>query len=214
MTFCSTAPKLGAMVLPLKNVALADDFPSILDVLSAACKPLYNIVGQAKNGLEALTLVRSVQPQLLILDLHMPGMDGMEALKQIVPLKTTAVVIMTGDSDPAVARQAMDLGAYGYILKPLEFTQIVPVLETAWHCFQTSSTLTQEVARLTDSLETRKLLDQAKGILMEQQGMTEEQAHKTLQKMSQDQAISLKEVCRSLIQVRMLLGRAAQRKAV
>jgi len=71
----------------------------------------------------------------------------------------------------------------------VELSQIVPALETAWHAFQTSFSLSKEVASLVDSLETRKLLDQAKGILMEQQKMSEDQAHRTLQKMSQDQAI-------------------------
>jgi AmiR/NasT family two-component response regulator len=198
----------------LKKIAIADDFPSLVEAFSRACSIHYTIVGKAATGLEAVTLVKALKPQLLLLDLHMPGLNGMEALKQIVPLRTTAVVIMTADADPENVRDAVNSGASGYILKPVEITQIVPALEMAWHAFQTSTTLTQEVARLTDSLETRKILDQAKGILMEQQGMTEEQAHKTLQKMSQNQAISLKEVCRSLIQVRMLLGRSAQRKAV
>jgi response regulator NasT len=197
----------------LKNIAIADDFPSLVDALSNACSLHYTIVGKAATGLEAVTLVRALKPQLLLLDLHMPGMDGLEALKQIVPLRTTAVVIMTADADPKNAHEVMNAGANGYILKPVELSQIVPALETAWHAFQTSFILSQEVASLTDSLETRKLLSQAKGILIEQQKMTEEQAHKTLQKMSQDQAISLKEVCRSLIQVKMLLGRTVPRKA-
>ncbi len=188
--------------------------PAILEMLAHACGSHYQIVGQVKTGFEAVALVKAVRPQLILLDIHMPGLDGLEALKQIVPLKTTAVVLMTGDTDPVKAREAMDFGASGYILKPFEVSQLMPALETAWHSFQTTSTLVQEVAKLTDSLKTRKLLDQAKGILMEQQGMTEDQAHKTLQKMSQDQAISLQEVCRSLIQVRTLLGRTQQRKAV
>jgi response regulator NasT len=202
------------MVIPLKTVAIADDFESTLQAGAATCGDQYQIVGQAKNGLEAITLVKIKKPQLLLLDLHMPMMDGMEVLKQVATLRTTAVVMMTGDPDPAKGREAMVLGASGFIQKPFEMTQIIPTLETAWHAFQTSASLTQEVVKLTDSLENRKLLDQAKGILMEQQGMSEEQAHKTLQKMSQDQAISLKDVCRSLIQVKSLLGRAAQRKAV
>lgn len=202
------------MVNILKMIAIADDSSSMVEALSTACGSHYEVVGKAFNGMEAVTLVRTLKPQLLLLDLHMPVLDGMEALKHITGLKTTAVVMMTGDGDPAKAQEAMAIGASGYIRKPLDLSQLVPALETAWHSFRNSASLTLEVLRLSETLETRKLLDQAKGILIEQQKMTEEQAHKTLQKMSQDQAISLKEVCRSLIQVRTLLGRAAQRKAV
>ena len=202
------------MVEPLKTIAFADDEPGTLQVLQMACEGRYQVIAKAHNGLEAVTLVQTLKPQLLVLDLHMPVMDGMEALRQIVAFKTTAVVMLTADQNPLIARQAMDLGSSGYITKPFEFSQILPMLETAWYLFQSTLLLRKEVFDLTESLETRKLLERAKGILMEQQGFSEEQAHKMLQKMSQDQAISLKEVCRSLIQVKNLLGRSSQRKAV
>ena len=199
---------------PLKTVAFTDDEPGILQVLKMACEGRYQIVGQGHNGLDAVTLVKSLKPQVLVLDLHMPVMDGIEALRQIAPLKTTAVVILTADQDVTIARQIMDLGACGYVTKPFEFSQLVPMLETAWHQFQSSEGLKKEVSVLTESLETRKLFERAKGILMEQQGFTEDQAHKMLQKMSQDQGLTLKEVCRSLIQVKMLLGKTTLRKAI
>jgi len=200
---------------PLKTVAFADDDPGILRILEMACSDHYQIVGQGRYGLEALTLVKTLKPQLLVLDLHMPGMDGLEVLRQIVPLQTTAVVILTADEDPQKAGEAMDLGACGYVTKPFEYSQVVPMLETAWHAFQAVQVLQSELAVLNETLDTRKLLEKAKGILMLQQGLSEEAAHKTLQKLSQDQAISLKEVCRSIIQVRMVLGKSApQRKAV
>jgi response regulator NasT len=202
------------MKVSLKSVGFVDDEPGILKVLQMACEARYQVVGQGCNGLEAINLVKTLKPQLLILDLHMPVLGGLEALRQITPLQSTAVVILTADQDPDVAREAMDLGASGYITKPFELSQIVPMIETAWHHFLADKLLRQEVAHLSESLETRKLLERAKGILIEQQGLTEEHAHKVLQKMSQDQAISLKEVCRSLIQVRTLLGKASQRKAV
>jgi len=203
------------MTLPLQTVAFVDDEPGILQVLRMACESCYQVIGEGRNGIEAVTLVKTLKPQVLVLDLHMPAMDGLQALRQIVPFETTAVVILTADQDPKIAREAMDLGACGYVNKPFELSQIIPMLETAWHRFQSAHHLRQEVAQLSENLETRKLLERAKGILMEQQGFTEDQAHKMLQKMSQDQGISLKEVCRSLIQIRMVLGKTAQqRKAV
>jgi AmiR/NasT family two-component response regulator len=191
---------------PLLTVAIADDQPGILEVLSLACESHYEIIGKAKNGLEAVEIVKTMRPNVLVLDIHMPLMDGLTALAQIANLKTTAVVILTADSNPGVARQAMDLGASGYMIKPFELSQVVPMLETAWHRFQTHQALSEELAKMSETLETRKLLDKAKGILMEQQGFTEEEAHKMLQKMSQDQGVTVKELCRSLIQVKMVLG--------
>lgn len=199
------------MVIALKSLAFADDHEPILQALKTACNH-YQIVGVARNGAEAVNLVKMTRPQVLLMDLHMPVMDGLEALKEIVALGSTAVVIMTADSNPEHARVAMEIGACGYVAKPFEASQIIPTVESAWHQFEAQSALRKEIKDLNDNLETRKLLEKAKGILMEQQGMSEEQAHKTLQKMSQDQAITLKEVCRSLIQVRALLGKASQKK--
>ncbi len=204
---------LGRME-PLKNVAFADDEPGILRALEMACGTHYKIVGQATNGLEAISLAKSFQPQVLILDVHMPVLDGFEVIRQIAPLKTTAVVVLTADTDAGIAQKAMDLGAAGYLAKPFEFSQVIPMIESAWHHFQSMSSLQKEVLTLSENLETRKLVEKAKGILMEQQGMTEEMAHRTLQKLSQDQAISLKEVCRSLIQVRTVLGKTVQQRKV
>ncbi len=195
----------------LKTLAFADDDPAILEAFKSACNQ-YEIAGTARNGLEAIQLVTKAKPQVLVMDLHMPHLDGLEALKQISQLGTTAVVIVTADSDPAKALEAMDAGASGFITKPFEVSQILTAIETAWHRFSSEHVLRTQILDLQNNLETRKLLEKAKGILMEQQGMSEDMAHRTLQKMSQDQAISLKEVCRSLIQVRALLGKAKQRK--
>jgi response regulator NasT len=199
---------------PLLTVAFADDEPGILQVLRMACESNYQVVGTARNGMEAVQLVKTKQPNVLVLDIHMPVMNGLDTLKQIVPLRTTAVVILTADQSPKVVREAMDLGACGYMTKPFEISQVCPMLETAWHGFQATRALRDELNTMSETLETRKLLEKAKGILMEQQGFTEDMAHKTLQKMRQDQGISLKDVCRSIIQVRMVLGKMNQKKAV
>src|SRR5579864_4157175 len=190
----------------LKTVAFAEDDAGILKVLRLACQPKYDVVGMAKTGAEAISLVREVRPNILIMDLHMPVMNGLEALKQIVPLKSTAVIMLSADQDPFMAHQAMDFGACAYMSKPFELSQIEPAMESAWHRFQTQGALEEQTRVLTENLEVRKLLEKAKGILMEQQGYTEEEAHRTIQKLCQDQGISVKELCRSLIQVKKVLG--------
>ena len=197
----------------LLTYIIADDDASIVRVLELALKSKgYTCLGATANGLHAIELVREKKPQLILLDFHMPGLDGLTATKKITEIGTTAVVLFTGDSNPDLPRQAMDLGASGYLQKPFEVDHLVATMESAWHAFTTERHLTGTIRDLNDTLETRKLVEKAKGILMEQQHFTEEAAHKMLQKMSQDQGISLKEVCRSVIQVKMVLGKSAHRK--
>lgn len=192
----------------LKTIAIADDDPVIRSLLQTITQDLgYQIIGMAQNGTEAVDVVRQMKPQALLLDVHMPILDGIEATRQIVALGTTAVVLLTADPRPELVRQAMDMGACGYMLKPFDSSQIAAILESGWHRFQTVKALEDKARLLDEALETRKLTEKAKGILMEQQGFTEQQAHQCLQKMSQDQGIPLKEVCRSVIQVRMVLGK-------
>jgi AmiR/NasT family two-component response regulator len=196
------------MSTSLKTIAIADDEPAQLALLGEVVTTGgYELVGTATNGLDAIQLVQRVKPNLILMDLHMPRMNGLEAAQAIIVFKSTAIVMMTGDSDPVIARQALDAGVSGYMLKPADVAQIGPILESAWHRYQTVNTLQTELALAMETLETRKVVEKAKGILMEQQGFSEELAHKFLQKMSQEQGIPLKEVCRSVIQVKMLLGR-------
>lgn len=201
------------MTLPLKSIAIAEDDITVTRCIERVVSQHgYKVVGTAANGIDALHLVRTQQPHLIIMDIHMPVMEGLEAAKQIIALETTAVVMVTADTDPSLARQALDLGVAGYILKPCQCDQIVPLLESSWHRFQTIRSLRQEMRQLTETLETRKLLDKAKGILMEQQGFSEQEAHQTIQKMAQDQGLTIKELCRSLIQVKMILGSKTKAK--
>jgi len=201
------------MTLPLKSILIADDDKGIRDLLQRSLADRgYEIVDCVSNGAEAIERVRQFKPNLLIMDVHMPHMDGMDASRQIIPLGTTAIVLLTADQDSAVAHQALDLGVCGYMNKPFELSQLVPIMESGWHRFLIVKALQDEMRSLQDNLETRKLLEKAKGILMEQQGFREEEAHRTIQKLAQDQGITIKELCRSLIQVRMVLGGKSKAK--
>lgn len=195
------------MGIPLKTIVLAEDDATVARYLCEfLVKNGYELRAISQNGIQAVEQVKAHQPHLLLMDIHMPLMNGLEAAKQVIAFGSTAVVLTTADADPETARAAMDLGVCGYIRKPCDISQIEPVLESAWHRFQTEKTLREEMRVLSDTLETRKVLDKAKGILMEQQGFSEEEAHRAIQKMAQDQGITVKELCRSLIQVRMVLG--------
>lgn len=197
----------------LKTIAIADDEPSIrLAVKSLIARSGYTLAGECENGLQAVELVRTGKPQLILLDMHMPGQNGLQATEQISKLGTTAVVLLTADVALDIPHKAMDLGATGYLQKPFESAQLISMMESAWHRFNSIQQLKGEIRELNESLETRKLVEKAKGILMEQQNFTEEAAHQALQKMSQEQGLSLKEVCRSVIQVKMILGKQNQKR--
>ena len=185
----------------LKTILIADDEASVTSVLQRVVTRLgYEVAGIAKDGPEALTLVRSKKPNVALMDIHMPGMDGLEVTRLLLPLETTGVVIITADPEPAPARKAMDLGACGYILKPFDVNAIGPIMEAAWHRFLTMKDMREESRTLVEALETRKLMERAKGVLMKQRGMQEAIAHRSLQQMSQDHGISLKEACRIVIE--------------
>ena len=201
-------------MVPLKTIGLADDQSSDVELLKIIVARLgYTVVGIASHGQEAIDLVSREKPQILLMDLHMPKMDGLAALKAIIPLQTSAVIMLTGDTNISWVHEALTLGACGYIQKPYTDGQIAAALESGWFQAQARLAAQTESNALREMLEVRKIADKAKGILMEQQGFSEEQAHRCLQKMSQDQGIPLKEVCRSLIQVRMVLGQTGSRKA-
>jgi two-component system, response regulator PdtaR len=194
-------------MLPLKTVIVADDELAVREFLRTALSSLgFTVMGTAKNGQEAIDLVKQHQPQLAILDVHMPCLDGMEATEAIVAMGNTAVVLLTLDQSMDLVRRAMDLGASGYMQKPFTMNQIGAILEVSWHRYQTRKAMQEETKSLQEALELRKLTEKAKGILMQQQGYSEEEAHKCLQKMSQDQGLPLKDVCESIIRVRMVLG--------
>jgi response regulator NasT len=198
--------------MALKSIALAEDDPGVASFIkSFLARHSYDLVGHVVNGAEAVSLVQALKPHILLLDYHLPILNGLEVLKRVAPLETTAVVLITADRDPRVARDAMEAGASGYLLKPFEAAQIMPMLESAWHHFKNTHALQEQARALQDTLATRKLLDQAKGILMEQQGFTESEAHQMLLKMSQDQGLALKDVCKSLIQVRSVLEKKKSR---
>jgi AmiR/NasT family two-component response regulator len=201
-------------VVLLKTIALADDQRDDMELLKRVLVSLgYTVVGMAESGQEAIELVKREKPQILMMDVNMPGMGGLDTLKQIAPLKTTAVIMLTSDPTIELVRAAMAAGAYGYSTKPYTAMGVTAVLESTWHRAQAMVAADAEKQALMDQLEVRKLSDKAKGILMEQQGFSEDEAHRCLQKMSQDQGIPLKDVCRSLIQVRMVLGKTGSRKA-
>jgi response regulator NasT len=156
-------------------------------------------VGETGRGDEAVELVRQLKPDLAILDIKMPGIDGLEAARAISADRQAAVLILTAFSQRDLIEQARDAGALAYLVKPFEKTELLPAVEVALGRFAEMKALADENSSLTETLEVRKLVDRAKGILMDRHGMKESDAFRFVQKSAMDGRQALKDVAQAVI---------------
>ncbi|HEY2813210.1 MAG TPA: response regulator [Acidimicrobiales bacterium] len=159
----------------------------------------YEVVGETGRGDEAVQLVKDQQPDLAILDVKMPGMDGLTAAAQITADKQAAVLILTAFSQRDLIEKARDAGALAYLVKPFQKSELIPAVEVALGRFQEMKALADENLSLTDQLETRKVVDRAKGKLMDNHDMSEADAFRFLQKTAMDTRSTLKQVAQDVI---------------
>ena len=157
------------------RVVIAEDEAIIrLDLKELLEEEGYEVVGETGRGDEAVELVRELRPDLAILDIKMPGLDGLTAARHIVGERLSAVLILTAFSQRDLVEQARDAGAIGYIVKPFQKSDLIPAIEVALGRHKELEDLARDVGDLKDRLEGRKILDRAKGILRDQHGMSEE----------------------------------------
>jgi response regulator NasT len=169
---------------PLSNarVVIAEDEAIIrLDLKEILEEEGYVVVGDTGRGDTAIELVREQQPDLVILDIKMPGMDGLEAAKTIADERLAAVLILTAFSQHDLVEQARDAGALAYLVKPFQKSDLIPAIEMALARHEQMLSLEKENASLAARLEARKLIDRAKGRLMDEHGMTEAASWRFLQ---------------------------------
>ena len=160
----------------------------------------YVVTGEAADGETAITLTQSLRPDLVILDVKMPVLDGISAAERIAADHLAPVVILTAFSQRELVERARDAGAMAYLVKPFTKADLVPAIEIAVSRFQEISALESEVGTLRDRLEVRKLLDRAKGLLQSEHGMTEPQAFRWIQKTSMDRRLTMREVADAVIE--------------
>lgn len=182
------------------RILLADDEAILrLDLREMLTDAGHEIVGEASNGQEAVKLAKELKPDFVIMDVKMPIMDGITASKIIAMENIAPVLLLTAYSQQDIVNKASDAGVIAYLVKPIREEQLFPAMEIAVSRFAEMQKLNAELLQLKDSLETRKLLDRAKGILMAAHGMTEQEAYRKMQQFSMAKRISLKELAESII---------------
>ncbi|MFG2191058.1 ANTAR domain-containing response regulator [Streptomyces sp. NPDC048639] len=183
------------------RVVIAEDEALIrLDLKEMLEEEGYTVVGEAGDGQTAVDLAREHDPDLVILDVKMPILDGISAAEKIAEERIAPVLMLTAFSQRELVERARDAGAMAYLVKPFSKSDVVPAIEMAVSRFTELKALEQEVADLSQRLETRKLVDRAKSILQTQYGLTEPAAFRWIQKTSMDRRLSMQQVAEAVIE--------------
>jgi response regulator NasT len=176
-------------------VLIAEDEALIrLDLKEMLEEEGYEVVGEAGDGQQAIDLATATRPDVVILDVKMPVLDGLSAAERIVADQIAPVVMLTAFSQRELVERAAEAGAMAYVVKPFGKADLIPAIEVSLSRHQQMKALTDEVADLTDRLETRKVLERAKGRLQAEQGMSEPDAFRWIQKAAMDGRRSMREV--------------------
>ncbi len=184
-----------------RTVVIAEDETLIrMDLAEMLTEEGYSVVGQAGDGARAIELAEEHRPDLVILDVKMPVLDGIAAAEAIAGKRIAPVVILTAFSQRDLVERARDAGAMAYLVKPFSKTDLLPAIEMAVSRFAELSMLEAEVADLTERLETRKAVDRAKGVLQKQLSLSEPEAFRWIQKTAMDLRLSMRQVAEGVVE--------------
>ncbi|UFU04625.1 response regulator [Ruania suaedae] len=183
-----------------RRAVVAEDEALIrLDVVETLAEAGYDVVGEAGDGETAIRLATELKPDVVVMDVKMPVLDGISAAEKITKERIAPVVLLTAFSQTELVERARDAGAMAYVVKPFTPGDLLPALEIAISRHQEISALESEVADLTDRFETRKRVDRAKGLLMTKMGLSEPEAFRWIQKTSMDRRLTMREVADAVI---------------
>jgi AmiR/NasT family two-component response regulator len=182
------------------RVVLAEDEAIIrLDLRETLEDEGYEVVGETGRGDEAVALVKELAPDLAILDIKMPGLDGLTAAREITSERRAAVLILTAFSQRHLVERARDAGALAYLVKPFQRSELIPAIEVALGRFKEVKALETEVRGLEEQLETRRLVDRAKGVLMDQHGLGEAAAFTFIQRRAMQERATMRVIAQQVI---------------
>lgn len=183
-----------------RRVVVAEDEALIrLDIVEMLRDAGYQVVGEAADGEQAVELAEQHRPDLVVMDIKMPVLDGISAAERIVSARIAPVVLLTAFSQQELVERARDAGAMAYVVKPFTAADLLPALEIALSRHQEIAALEAEVVDLTERFETRKVVDRAKGLLQVKFGMSEPEAFRWIQKTSMDKRLTMREVAGAVI---------------
>jgi AmiR/NasT family two-component response regulator len=185
---------------PARRVIVAEDETLIrLDIVEILRGEGYDVVAEADNGEKAVELAQELKPDLVLMDVKMPVMDGITAAEQIVKARIAPVVLLTAFSQKELVERARDAGAMAYVVKPFTPADLIPAIEIALSRHDEITALESEVSDLQEQFETRKLVERAKSLLITKMGLTEPEAFRWIQKTSMDRRLSMREVAETII---------------
>ncbi|MCH2411513.1 MAG: response regulator [Acidimicrobiales bacterium] len=183
------------------RVALAEDEAIIrLDLRETLEEEGYTVVGDTGRGDEMLELVAATDPEVVILDIKMPGMDGIEVARRIAASHAAAVVILTAFSQRELIDQAIEAGALAYLVKPFQRSELVPAVEIARARHREMRAITDQAQTLADRLEARKTIDRARGVLMDEVGLSETDAFRFIQQAAMNERANMADVARQVLE--------------
>lgn len=179
----------------MRKIAIIDDEPTVREILKDMITEAgYQVAAEGATGEDAVEICRSGGVDLVIMDVGLPKKDGLEAAREINRKHPTPVVMLTAKADPETIRRATEAGVMAYLVKPVRFEELAPAIELAIGRFDEFKLLRDENRDLKETLEARKTIEKAKGLLMEKEGLTEAQAFQRIRKASMDRRSSMKEV--------------------
>lgn len=182
------------------RVVIADDESIIrLDLKETLQRMGHRVVAEAGDGRTAVQLVRRHRPDLVILDVKMPELDGVDAAKEIAGHRLAPVLLLTAYSQQDLVRRAMEAGVFSYVVKPFTESDLLPAIGVAIARFREFSAIAEQAASLSAALETRKLVDRAKGILMDRHDLKEQEAFRRIQQQSMNTRKSMREIAEAII---------------
>ena len=186
--------------MPIRVVIAEDEAIIRLDLKETLEEEGYEVVGETGRGDEAVSLVRELKPDLAILDVRMPGQDGLAVAREITADRLAAVLVLTAYSQRNLIEEARDAGALAYVVKPFQRSELIPAIEVALGRHREMRALEDEVSSLEEQLEVRKLADRAKGKLMDDFGMREGEAFDFIQKTAMQQRVTKKVIAQRIIE--------------